>query len=260
MSMFKRMLASVGIGAARVNLMLHDSSVSAGGTLTGVVSIQGGDVDQQVDDVYAYLKTHYVKERNDSKVNVEHTITKYQLTGKLNVAAGQTYELPVSLQLPPTTPVTWGRVPVWIQTGLDIKNAFDPEDQDRIQVTPHPDTAIVLEAVQRHLGFRLREVELEYAPRYSSKTGLPFVQEFEFVPATQFRGQLDELEIFFFPHSNGVELLLQIDRKARGWSGWLSEKMNMDESFVKLNLDRVQLNQGSAYVAQQLKQVISRYA
>ncbi|OAB41943.1 sporulation protein [Paenibacillus glacialis] len=258
MSMFKRMLASAGIGAAQVDLMLHQEEVNAGDTISGVVRIQGGRVDQQVDDVYAFVMTRYLKEQNDTKVNVEATVAKFLLASKFTVESEQVYEFPVSFQLPAITPVTMGRTPVWIHTGLDIKEAVDPKDRDQLQVNPHPYSAVILEAVNQ-LGFRIREVTCQYAPHYSRNNGLPFVQEFEFVPASQFRGQLDELEIIFFPDENGVDLLLQIDRKARGLAGLFAEALDTDESFVKMRFDRNQLASGASYVADQLAETIRRY-
>lgn len=258
MSMFKRMLASVGIGAAQVDLMLHQDEVNAGDMISGVVRIQGGRVDQQIDDVYAFVMTRYVKEQNDTKTQVEAAIAKFQLTGKFTVEAEQVYEFPVSFQLPAITPATLGRTPVWIQTGLDIKEAVDPKDQDQLQVGPHPHAAVILEAANE-LGFRLREVTCEYAPSYGRKNGLPFVQEYEFVPTTQFRGKLDELEMMFFPDENGVELLLQIDRKARGLAGMFAEAAGMDESFVSVRFDRNQLASGNSYVAGVLAELIRKY-
>lgn len=258
MSMFKRMLASAGIGAAKVDLMLHQDFVNAGDTISGVVRIQGGRVNQQVDDVYAFVKTRYLKELNDKKVEAEATVSKILLASKFTVEAEQVYEFPVSFQLPLITPLTLGRTPVWIQTGLDIKDSVDPKDQDYLQVGPHPYSAIVLDAISQ-LGFRIREVSCEYAPRYSKINGLAFVQEFEFVPPSQFRSQLDELEIIFFPNEYGIELLLQIDRKARGLSGWFAEALDTDESFVKIRFEHNQLINGVDYIADQLLQTIRKY-
>lgn len=259
MSMFKRMLASVGIGSAKVDLMLHQDVVKAGDMISGVVRIEGGRVEQHVDDVYAFVMTRYLKEQNDSKMEVEATLAKFLLASKFTVEAEQVYEFPVSFRLPANTPVTMGRTPVWIQTGLDIKEAVDPKDQDRLEVRPHPHSAVVLEAASE-LGFRLRKVDCEYAPRYSRTHGLPFVQEFEFVPSSQFRGQLDELEIVFYPDENGVDLLLQIDRKARGLAGFFSEALDTDERFVRIRFDRNQLASGSGFIAGQLAETIRRYA
>lgn len=258
MSMFKKMLASVGIGAAQVDLMLHESHVRPGDTLTGVVRIQGGRVEQQVDAIYAFVKTNYIKEQDDKKYNVEATVSKHQLTGPMLVEPERTYEFPVSFELPANTPATLGRTPVWIQTGMDIKDAVDPKDRDILHVSPHPYAAAVLAAVVDHLGFRLREVTCEYAPKYSS-SGQPFVQEFEFVPASQFRSELDELEIFFTPYEQGIELLLQIDRKARGLSGWLAEAMDADEHFVKVNFSSRDIEQGPQFIASELQRLIRSY-
>ncbi|WP_340003780.1 sporulation protein [Paenibacillus sp. FSL K6-0276] len=258
MSMFKRMLASAGIGAAKVDLMLHQDVVNAGDTISGVVRIQGGRVDQQVDDVYAFVKTRYLKELNDKKMEVEATVSKILLASKFTVEAEQVYEFPVSFQLPLITPVTIGRTPVWIQTGLDIKEAIDPKDQDHLQVGPHPNSAIILDAMNQ-LGFRIREVTCEYAPRYGKINGLDFVQEFEFIPPSQFRNQLDELEIVFFPDEYGIELLLQIDRRARGLAGLFADALDSDESFVKMRFDHNQLAYGVNYVADQLLETIHKY-
>lgn len=258
MSMFKRMLASVGIGAAEINLMLHQDEVRAGDTISGVVRIQGGRVDQQVDDVYAFVMTRYVRKHNDTKIPTEGTVAKFKLAGGFLVEAGKVYEFPVSFQLPANTPTTIGRTPVWIHTGLDIKDAADPQDRDMISVLPHPHAAVILDAVGQ-LGFHLRELTCETAPNFSRISGLPFVQEFEFVPTSMFRGQLDELEIVFNSHNNGVDLLLQIDRRARGLSSIFSEALDMDESYVKVWFDRNQLASGPNYIADQLAQVIRRY-
>ncbi|MDR6550113.1 sporulation protein [Paenibacillus qinlingensis] len=258
MSMFKRMLASVGIGAAQVDLMLHQDEVNAGDIIDGVVRIQGGRVDQEVDDVYAFVMTRYVKEENNTRTQIETAIAKFQLVGKFTVEAEQVYEFPVSFELPAITPVTMGRTPVWIQTGLDIKEAVDPKDQDKLQVGPHEHAAIILEAMDQ-LGFRLREVTCDYAPGIGREIGLPFVQEFEFVPTSQFRGQLDEIEIIFFPDGNGVDLLLQIDRKARGLSGLFSEAAGMDESFVRVRYDSNEIASGTSYIAGELAELIRNY-
>ncbi|UVI29175.1 sporulation protein [Paenibacillus spongiae] len=259
MSMFKRMLASVGIGAAKVDLMLHQDVVKAGDMISGIIRIEGGRVDQEVNDVYAFIMTRYLREQNDTKREVEAAVSKFLLAGKFTVKAEQVYEFPVSFQLPANTPVTMGRTPVWIQTGLDINETVDPKDQDRLEVRPHPHSAVILDAVSQ-LGFRLRKVDCEYAPNYGRTYGLPFVQEFEFIPASQFRGQLDELEIVFYPDENGVDLLLQIDRKARGLAGFFSEALDTDERFVRLRFDRNQLASGASFIAGQLADTIRRYA
>ena len=62
------MLASVGVGAAKVNTELDTPEVEPGGVLSGTVYIQAGDVEQNVDRIYLTINTHYIRERDDRKV------------------------------------------------------------------------------------------------------------------------------------------------------------------------------------------------
>ena len=52
MSFFKKVLSSVGIGAAKVDTILLNESCEPGGELEATVMIQGGDIEQQIDSIY----------------------------------------------------------------------------------------------------------------------------------------------------------------------------------------------------------------
>lgn len=257
MSLFKKVLASVGIGSAKVDTRLASAQIEVGGELRGVVEIQGGQLEQQVDRIYLYLKTQYQKEQNDRKVAVQVEVARFLITEGFLLQPNERRDIPFCFTVPDHTPVTLQRAPVWIETGLDIRNAVDPTDHDHIQVLPHKHMQVVLNALD-DLGFRLREVSNEYAPRLGR--GLPFVQEFEFVPTTHFRGALDELEVMFYIQGDDLELLLQVDRKARGLSGFFAEALDLDESFVRLTIPGGELRRGSSAVAGKLRELIARYA
>lgn len=257
MSFFKKVLASVGIGSAKVDTRLETETVRVGGPLRGRVQIQGGQMEQQIDSIYLYLKTQYVKEEKDRKVTQNAEVAKFRITDGFLLQPGETREIPFDFTVPDHTPVTLRRSPVWIETGLDIKMAVDPTDRDPIEIMPHEHMQTVLDALDE-LGFRLREVTNDYAPRLGKP--LPFVQEFEYVPTTHFRGRLDELEVLFFVKGDDLELLLQVDRRARGLQGLFAEAMNMDESFVRLTLPGHELRRGTRIVAERLKELISSYS
>ncbi|AHV99643.1 sporulation protein [Paenibacillus sabinae] len=257
MSMFKKVLASVGIGSAKVDTRLEEAQIVAGGTLRGVVSVRGGQVEQQIDKIYIYVKTQYEKEDNDRKVTHEVEIARILITEGLLLQAGETREIPFEMTVPERAPVSYRNTPVWLMTGLDIKMALDPSDHDYLEVLPSDNMQVVFGALDE-LGFRLREVSNEYAPRLGA--GLPFVQEFEYVPTREFRGELDELEVMFFPRGDNLELYLQIDRRARGLGGFLSEAMGTDESFIRVTFTSNDLRRGVHAVASQLHQLISRYS
>ncbi|MFD1775158.1 sporulation protein [Paenibacillus rhizophilus] len=257
MSMFKKVLASVGIGSAKVDTRLEEAQVVAGGTLRGVVSIRGGQVEQQIDKIYIYVKTQYEKEENDRKVTHEVEIARILITEGVLLQAGETREIPFEMTIPERAPVSYRNTPVWLMTGLDIKMALDPSDHDYLEVVPSDNMQLVFGALDE-LGFRLREVTNEYAPRLGA--GLPFVQEFEYVPTREFRGALDELEVMFFPRGDNLELYIQIDRRARGLGGFLSEAMGTDESFIRVTFTGNDLRRGVHEVSRQLHQLISRYS
>ncbi len=132
---------------------------------------------------------------------------------------------------------------------------MDPEDKDFIDVRPTKLAARILGEVEQ-LGFKLRKAECEQASR-NMRSRYPFVQEFEFVPTSGvFRGRLDELEVVFLSQSEqSAELLLQVDRKARGLGSFLAEALEMDESHIRLSVTAQELPN----LHEKLKQVISNY-
>ena len=135
-----------------------------------------------------------------------------------------------------------------------------PRDNDRIEVVPTYAQNTVLQAIEM-IGFRMKTAETVYAPRLGGSYS-PFVQEFEFVPYSgSYRGRLDELErVFLRNHGAGLELLLQIDRKATSLFGMFAEAMDMDESFVRVTISGDDVQRGPQHVAAVLDQVIARYA
>ncbi len=236
MSIFNKVFASIGIGAATVDTKLEKSSYQAGETVNGVVEITGGSTEQSIDAIYLTLFTTYIRESDDKKYTDYAPIHKVQISNPFTVDEHEKKELPFTFTLPFETPITYGNTRVWVATGVDIKNAVDPKDKDYIEIIPNQLTSAILTSIQE-LGFRIREVECEQAPR-RFRGRFPFIQEFEFVPVSgSYQRKLDELEVMFLNQSEGqVEVLLEVDRKARGLGGFLAEAMEMDESMLKMTI------------------------
>lgn len=236
LSLFNKALASIGIGAAKVDTKLHKATYTISENITGVVEIVGGNTEQQIDAIYLSLHTNYIREIDDKKISDTAVLQKYKINEPFTIQANEKREIPFSFEFPAIVPITSGSSRVWIQTGLDIKNAVDPKDKDFIDIQPSRLANGVLSAFQ-NLGFRLRKVDNEQSPKYLRNRS-PIVQEFEFVPTNEkYRRYLDELEVVFLDQTpRSVELLLQVDRRARGLGGFLSEAFDMDESFIRLTL------------------------
>lgn len=255
MSFFNKVLASIGVGGAKVDTKLEKSAYVAGEMMRGEVEIYGGNIDQQIDSIYLTVYTTYIRESDDRKHTVVAPVKKYKVNDPFTIKVNEKKAIPFSIELPVNTPITVGKTRVWVSTGLDIKNAADPTDKDYIEVRPSKLAERVLETVQQ-LGFRLRKAECEQASK-RIRTQYPFVQEFEFIPTSgAYRGRLDELELVFLSQSEqSAEILMQVDRKARGLGGFLAEALEMDESHIKLSIT----TQDLPYLQEKLKQIISNH-
>ncbi|WP_113929304.1 sporulation protein [Bacillus sp. P14.5] len=236
MSFFNKVFASVGIGAASVDTKLEKTSYTGGERVSGIVEVKGGNVEQEVDSIYLMLYTTYIRESDDKKYTDSACIEKVQISEPFVIKASETKQFPVSFELPFETPVTVGNTRVWVATGLDIKNAVDPKDKDYIEILPNDMINSVFTSLER-LGFKLRKADCEQAPRHLRGRN-PFVQEFEFIPASGvYRSRLDELEVVFLNQSpSSLTILFEVDRKARGFGGFLAEALEMDESMVKMTI------------------------
>lgn len=256
MSFFNKVFASVGIGSAAVDTKLQKDTYMPGETVNGVVEIKGGKVEQQVDEIYLTLNTTYLRESDDKKYTVTASIDRFRLTTPFTVRPNEQKDIPFSFQLPFDTPLSIGRSKIWVTTGLDIKGGVDPSDKDYLKVVPNQLMSAVFKAID-NLGFRIREADCEEAPR-RLRGRLPFVQEFEFVPTSGlFRGKLDELEVVFFPSGNGsLDIMFQVDRRARGLAGLFSEAMGADETNVRLSVSSADIPN----LQQKIQSVIQRYA
>lgn len=258
MSVFKKLLARVGIGAAQVDTHLFQNSLIPGELLAGEVYVRGGDATQEIDDIYLKIATEYEREyeQNDEErtVREECVLVKYLLSERFSLQPKEEKVISFSLQLPYETPLTIGCQPVYLRTGLDIKSAVNPRDRDEIAVQPHPLMQGVLEAVEQ-LGFRLHEVDCEYTPHFHRS--YPFVQEFEFKPTGKYRSHLDELEVIFRLSPEQLEVLLQIDKRARGFKGWLNEAFDLDERYDRFYVTKSDLAQEN--IAAKIDEIIQRH-
>ncbi|KNE21361.1 sporulation protein [Virgibacillus pantothenticus] len=232
--MFKKFFNSIGIGSAKVDAKIETEDFVPGEMIEGVLEVEGGNSEQQIDQIYVSLLTNHTMEINDKESdNHRHTIQRFKLTDGFIIKAEESKSIPFRFQLPAKTPATLGKTKVWLETGMDIKKALDPRDSDYIQVDPHPLVDAFLDAADS-LGFELKDVKCELTPQSSKlKDEFPIIQEFEFKPkAKKYKRKLDELEAAFFVYESEVVAIVEVDRKMRNEDSFLVEFFNLDESNV----------------------------
>lgn len=254
MSFFDKMKASIGIGNAKVDTQLEKGQLFIGEQVNGVVYVLGGKTEQEINGIYLKLMTEVERESDDKKYISHESIFRIKVSDGFTIGKSEEKRIPFSFVLPLQTPITLGSQDVWIDTELDVSFAVDPKDKDSIRVMPNQSVGTLLQAFDQ-LGFRLRKA-FSIPMRVGTYHA---VQEFEYVPTTEFRGRLDEVEAVFIPEASGITLLLEVDRKARGLGGFLSAAMGTDESKLRLSFTTQELTNPQGVTAR-LRETISRFS
>lgn len=256
MSFFDKVFASVGIGGAKIDARFASDTFTQGEKVDGIVVVKGGNLEQNIDSLYLSIFTNFMRERDGKKYSDTANLGQFRITDSFVIRPNETREIPFSFILPDDTPISYGRTKIWISTGADIKNALDPTDKDYIKVYPNEIAATVINEIA-NLGFRLRNADCELAPRYL-RGRLPIIQEFEFVPYDgPFRGKFDEVEIVFFNQSKeSVDVLIEVDRRARGLGGFLAEAIEMDETRLQMHISKNDF----PYLKEKMVSLLRRYS
>jgi sporulation-control protein len=255
---FRKMMASLGAGAAKVETELTQSDVFPGGVVSGEVRVEGGSVAQQIQGIAIGLQAKVEVDRVDSEgrrttylQNME--FHREQLGGEFEIAPGAVFTAPFSVELPWETPVTMfmGRqltgMNVGVTTELAIARAVDKGDLDPINVHPLPAQEALLNAFGQ-LGFAFKSADLEKGGRRGVRRQvLPFYQEIEFRVPSQYPG-LSEVEVTFVADGREMDVVLDMDKKG------LFNQNDTIRSFV-MGLDSYEQTDWAAYLHQWLAEV-----
>ncbi|OYD07028.1 sporulation protein [Paludifilum halophilum] len=225
--MFYKALASLGVGSAKVDTRLERSQYQPGENVKGEVVIRGGSASQVIDDIYLYLVVHYLK--GDKKI--PFVMQKYHLSESFELQEREYQIIPFQIRLPFDTPMSCGRFPIYLKTGLDIKMAKDPTDMDRIEVFPHPTVEKVLGEIERS-GFIMYRLFNEHLPDSKDR---PFIQIFQFRPTDRYHGFLDELNLFFDVDSHDVQMDVEICRGTRNLTTSFSWDLEDPDGTLTMN-------------------------
>ena len=236
MSFFKRALGAIGIGATNVDTVLDVHTFIYGGIISGTVNVDGGQVDQEINNICIHHYCEYFVEveiecEDGTEETViqrrEHCLGSVMVSDGFTVEAESEHQFQFSIPMHSISPVSLDKSRNWIETELDIDNAFDKSDRDYFDVMPNTLQQSLLAAMEQ-LGFRLIQVECEAVS--SGWRQLPFIQEMEFKPVSgPFVSCLDEVEIVMVGADGALDVYLEIDRRARGILGMLAQSFGHDD-------------------------------
>jgi len=186
--MFKKILASVGIGAAKVDTVLETEHLQPGQIFNAQIIIEAGDVNQEISGLDLALMTRVKVAGEEGEYFTNHIIEKWRITDIGEIEPGQQKTIPFEARLHSETPITeinagHNQSHVWLETGLDIDLALDPNDKDHLHIYPNEAVNTFMQAMDK-LGFNLVKADVEKgflrASTFNSVSGC--YQELEYKP------------------------------------------------------------------------------
>ncbi|MCL5289475.1 MAG: sporulation protein [Bacillota bacterium] len=195
--MFKKLMASFGVEAAKVNLVLDNEMCRVGEAVKGKMMVQGGNAGQGIHT----LDVDVVMNLMIRGKELSRVVETIRVARDFRVEARETKEIPFEHSIPLHYPISKGSVSYSLVTKMDIAQAVDTGDADRLVVLPSREMALVFEALTS-LGFK---------EKIGSGKIEQYGQEFEYYPNGQFTEQLKELELKFFIDQNGLRLYLELE-------------------------------------------------
>ncbi|MCF2127086.1 sporulation protein [Strepomyces sp. STD 3.1] len=214
---FKRLLGSLGVGAPTVDTVLDPAPVLPGGALGGQVHLKGGQADFDLEHITLDLVARVEAEHEEGESEGVVVFDRFTVGGGFRLAAEESRSIPFSVTLPWETPVTelYGQplgIVLGMRTELAVAGAKDRGDLDELTVGPLPAQEAILEALGQ-LGFGFKSADLEYGRIGGTGQQLPFHQEIELAPASQYAHQVNEIELTFLANSAGLEVVLEADKR-----------------------------------------------
>lgn len=195
--MFKKMMAKIGIGSAKVDLVLHGNEYALGDKIEGELIVEGGAVKQSINK----MDVDFVLNVRTTKQEYKQVVTSIPVASSFIIQASEKRALPFIFELPEDLLVSSPMISYFFVTNLDIAAGVDNQDHDSIRLNPPVRLHHVIAAMEQ-LGFR---------EKYDSRSFDGYTQEFEFSPTSFLRDQVEEVEFIVAIEENQIRLLLEID-------------------------------------------------
>ncbi len=216
--MFKKILATLGIGAVKVDTILETEYLQPGQFFNAEIVIKGGEVKQEISNLHLTLMTKVKEVENGEVYLVDHVIEKWKISDTCIVDVNEIKRIPFEARLHAETPVTelqsgLNQSKVWLATGINIDNALGANDIDLLFIHPNEAISTFMKAMER-LEFKLIKTSVEKgiltASNFRSVSGC--YQELVYKPMAKSIFNLKEIEVSFISETHRTHVLIEVDR------------------------------------------------
>lgn len=186
--LFETVLASMGMGAAKIDLCLDHEFVKTGEKVTGKIVVTGGKAEQKIEGLSVYFILKSVQAKSSSELTkrvAEIDVSHDEFMLKPN----EQCTFPFSFNCPNHIPTSSINTRYYFDTNLEIKHAIDSHDRDYIKVLPD-------ERIQQFLtGFKQLGFKPDWEGLITDDQG--WSQLIQYHPTTYFYGVCHQIAIYF---------------------------------------------------------------
>lgn len=242
------MLASLGVGAAKIDLLLTSDQLTMGQHVDGKIEMTGGDVEQKIEGLFVDFKLNSRFTKGDQTIFVNETIERiYIFKDEFVIQPHEKLEVPFNFQCPEYLPVSSLNTRYYFQTNLEIKAGIDSKDRDFIIVRPSGLIKNFMEGFER-LGF------IHHAEGYTGRNR-DDQQIIQFQPTKWLRGQYDEIVFSYYPGRSQQKIFgfYELDKRTTGVIGMLADELDLDEKkgYYEFSADQLRTPEVAAKTIQQ---------
>lgn len=222
--MLNQFLASLGVGAAKIDLILDQYSITMGDQVTGKLLLKGGETSQEIEALSVHFCLASVYAEHDRTIPVDEVIATVEITSEpFMVKAHQILEYPFSFCCPERIPFSSLNTRYYFETNLEIRRGIDADDRDFVEVYP--------KGLVQHFVAGFDELGLKLHSEGYTGVAHSAVQLMQFYPTIWAKGQFDELKFHYQPNrvTDRINGWFEVDVKTSGLLGALVDKLDLDE-------------------------------
>jgi sporulation-control protein len=205
-NLFETVLASVGMGAAKIDLCLDRQLMKTREKITGQISVTGGKAEQKVEGLSVYFMLQSVQARSASELNERIAVIDV-FHEEFMLKPNEQRTFPFSFICPANIPASSINTKYYFDTNLEIKNAIDSHDRDFIKVLPD------VRLQQFLTGFKQLGFKQNWEGLITDEQG--WSQLIQYHPTTYFYGVCSQISVYFQHNleNDTIEGVLEIEER-----------------------------------------------